>query len=33
MMAYGTLTKGELPGELEDYNVSLVRQYHRKVNA
>ncbi len=24
-MAYGTATRGELPGDIEDYNVTLIK--------
>ena len=27
-MSYGTVTRNELPGDIEDYTISLIKQYH-----
>ncbi len=31
-MAYGTVTRNELPGDIEDYNITLIKQYFENVH-
>lgn len=31
-MSYGTLTRGELPGDIEDYTVNLERRVYNNVS-
>lgn len=27
-MSYGTVTRSELPGDIEDYKITLIKQYY-----
>jgi|JI6StandDraft_1071083.scaffolds.fasta_scaffold723798_2 hypothetical protein len=31
-MSYGTVTRSELPGDIEDYKITLIKQYYENVH-